>query len=87
VAQLATPALTDYINSIPVGQPINLYQMQDVFTDAVESILPPSAISYITVSVSINGVGTPVTPGTGVFAGDPQSYFFAVASNFNIVQI
>jgi hypothetical protein len=87
VAQLAIPALVDYINSIPVGQPINLYAMQDVFTDAVEPVLPASLISTIIISISINGVGTPVTPGTGLFNGDPQSYFFATSSNFNIVQI
>jgi hypothetical protein len=86
VAQLAVPALVDYINSIPVGQPINLYQFQDVFSDAVEPVLPSALISLILPTISINGVGTPVTPGTGVFNGDPQSYFFATPADFNIVQ-
>jgi hypothetical protein len=87
VAQLAIPALQAYINNIPVGQAINTYQMQDVFSDAVEPVLPASLISLITIAISINGVGTPVTPGTGLIQGDPQSYFFANPSDISVQQV
>jgi hypothetical protein len=86
VAQLAAQPLTDYVNSITAGKPINLYQMEDVFADAVESVLPPALISLISISVSINGVGTAPSPGTHLVYGDPESYFFANVSDFNITQ-
>jgi hypothetical protein len=87
VAQLSIPAMVQFINNIPVGKPVNLYQLQDVFADAVESVLPSPLISFIDIHISINGVGTPVTPGTGLVEGDPQSYFFVSQGDFSVVQI
>jgi hypothetical protein len=86
IAQLAGPALVDYINSVVVGQPLSQYTMEDVFADAVEPILPHALISHIVFQVSINGVGTVVSPGTGYFKGDPQSYFFARLSDITFTQ-
>jgi hypothetical protein len=39
-AQLAVTALVNYINGVTVGQPMNLFEMQNVVQSAVSRILP-----------------------------------------------
>ena len=86
VAQLTTPAIVDYINSIPVGQPINTYELQDAFQNAVEPIISPSQVSKIDYIVTINGVYTEPTAGTLLIYGDPESYFSTNSSLVTVVQ-
>lgn len=86
IAQLGGPALVDYINSLPVGVPINVFEMNTVFQEAVSSILDPQLLTRIVFTVSINGVGTPPDAGTGVIDGDPESYFLTDISKINITQ-
>ncbi len=86
VAQLGAPALADYINAIPVGQPINIFQMEEVFTLAIASILDPALVTRMVFSVSINGVGTSPNAGTGIVEGDPESYFLTTSTNITITQ-
>jgi len=87
VAQLATPALQAYINQIVVGQPISIYTMTDVFMEAIQPVLPEALISLVQFTISINGVSTPITSGTGLVNGDPESYFYANLSDFSVQQI
>lgn len=75
VAQLGTPALVAYINALPVGVPINLFGLQQVFQSAVASVIAPQFLTRMVFAVSINGVSTPPISGTGIIAGDPESYF------------
>ena len=86
VAQLTTPAIVDYINSIPVGQPINTYELQDAFQNAVEPIISASQVSKIDYVVAINGIDTAPTSGTLLIYGDPESYFSTNASLVSVVQ-
>lgn len=86
IQQLAIPALVDYINGIVVGQPINLYQLESTFKDAVVSILPPNLLTRMEFSVSINGIGTPPDAGTGIIAGDPESYFLTDSTLITVNQ-
>lgn len=88
VAQTGAPAIAAYINSITVGQPINLFQLQDAFTTAIATILDPSLISRMVFTVTINGVTTAVTSGTGLYFGDPELYFETdpAGANVSIVQ-
>jgi hypothetical protein len=86
VAQLAQPALTSYVNSISAGQPVNLFQMQEVFQQAVSSIVPTNLLTRLIFSVSINGISTAPAAGTGVISGDPESYFFALSNNIVVNQ-
>lgn len=86
IAQAVVPAIVDYVNNVVVGQPLNVYQMQTIFQQAVYSILPPYLISRIVFQVAINGIGTPADPGTGLIEGDPQSFFYAVNSGINVEQ-
>lgn len=76
VAQFGAPALADYINSVVVGQPMNAYQMECIFASAIGNVLPRELLSTLVIDVSINGVGTAPSPGTGLIFGDPESYFW-----------
>jgi hypothetical protein len=75
VASLGAPAVAAYVNSIPVGQPMILYELQTVFQVAVSPIIPSAQLTKMTFAVSVNGIGVLPVPGTGVINGDPESYF------------
>lgn len=86
VAQLANPALVAYINGIPVGQPINLLQMNAAFGAAIASVLQPQLLTRLVFSVAINGSGVSPISGTEIIVGDPESYFFTTSADVTIVQ-
>lgn len=86
VNQLAAPALQAYINSIPVGQPINLLEMTNTFQTSVASVLSPINLTTLTFTVTINGVQTSPTAGTSIIPSDPESYFYASASGVTVTQ-
>lgn len=75
VQQLGVPAIANYINGIPVGQPINVYDMETVFQQAIVSLVPVANLTRMIWTVSINSVSTPVETGTFIIAGDPESFF------------
>lgn len=89
VAQLGTVAIVNYINSIPVGVPINLFAMESAFIQSVLSLFSNNAslISTLTWTVSINGVATSPAMGTSLIYGDPESYFQILASAVTITQV
>lgn len=86
VSTLATPALVNYVNSINVGKPLNLLDMQYVFQQAVQTILPASLLISLTFVVQINGITTSPEAGTQIIPGDPESYFFTQTSSITITQ-
>jgi hypothetical protein len=87
VAQAVAPAIVDYVNKILVGGPINVLDLEDAFQAGVQGILPSDAITVLDFAVSINGIGTPVTMGTKIVEGDPQSFFFAEVSGIGFVRV
>lgn len=86
VAQAASAALAAYINSIYVGQPINVFELQATFQEAVADLIPTPLLTRMVFSVSINTVPVSPTSGTGIIAGDPEGYFTASASAINVAQ-
>lgn len=86
VSQLGGPALVAYVNAIPVGAPMNLFEMQTVFQEAVASVLAPALLTRMVFAVSINGTGVDPSPGTGIIAGDPESYFLTSTSQVVVTQ-
>ena len=86
VEQLGAPALVDYVNSVGVGQPMNLFQLQDAFKFAIVSVLPPELLTRMVFAVSIDGFGIDPESGTGIIAGDAESFFFTQLSDINVVQ-
>ncbi len=86
VNQLAQPALTSYINSIVVGQPINLLEMTAVFQNAVASVLPSGNLTVLDFTVYINGTETAPDAGTSIIPGDPESFFSATSTAVTVTQ-
>lgn len=86
VAALAIPALVDYVNSIAAGQPINLFVLQSTFQAAVANILAPSLLTRMVFAVSINGIGVSPESGTGIIAGDPESYMLTDSSLVTVLE-
>ena len=86
VSQAAIPALVSYVNEIFVGQPINLFELQAVFQAAIANIIPPAQLTRMVFSVSINGVGTSPESGTGIIAGDIESYFQTSSNLITVTQ-
>jgi len=85
VAAATQPALINYVNGLPVGQPMNLFELQATFQTAVSSIIPLALLTRLVFDVSINGTGVAPQKGTGIIAGDPESYFFTSVA-FVIIQ-
>lgn len=75
ISILGREALKNYINSIVVGFPINLYELENTFIEAVASAIPAQYISKLDFEVYIDSVLTPPTAGTGLIEGDNESYF------------
>jgi hypothetical protein len=86
VAQLGNPVIVEYINSIAVGQPMNLFELQAAFQEAVAPVLAPQNLTRMVFSVSIDGVPTAPEAGTGIIPSDPESYFYAVSNLVTIMQ-
>lgn len=86
IAQLGAPAIAAYVNSIFVGAPINVFELQSVFQAAIEPVLATPLLTRIVISVDINGVTTAPNSGTGIIAGDPESYFQTTANAIVIAQ-
>ena len=86
VNQLGAAAVLAYVNSIPVGAPINLIQMTQAFTESAASVLDPQTIISAVISVKINGVATPPNAGTEIIPGDPESYFLLAPADISITQ-
>jgi len=86
VAAAAQPAIAAYINSIFVGQPINIFDMQNAFAASVANLLQTNLISKMVFVVTINGIVTSPSAGTGVIYGDTESFFETTASSISVTQ-
>ncbi len=87
VAQLANPAIVEYVNNVPAGQPINIYELQTVFLAAVSSVIAPALVTALNFTVTIDDVITTPTFGTGVIPGDPESYFQTQTTQVVVIQV
>jgi hypothetical protein len=75
IAAAAQPALALYINTVAVGQPINLFTLQETFQQAVAPLLAQPLLTRLVFAISINGIGVSPLAGTFLIEGDPESYF------------
>jgi Ubiquitin-activating enzyme E1 FCCH domain len=88
ISQAASPAIINYINSLYVGiAPINIYEMQALFVDAIADILPAENLTVINFTISWDNITQEAVPGTGVIYGDPNSYFYTTANNVFVNQL
>lgn len=84
--QLAQGAIVNYINSVPVGAPINILAMQEAVQAAVISLMPISQLARMIWTVDINGIPTSPTSGTYLVEGDPESYFVTTTADVIVAQ-
>ena len=75
VSNAAQQPVADYINQIAVGQPINLLQIQEIFLEAVQGLIPPSMVSMISIQIGINGTIVPPDADSTLVYGDTYGYF------------
>jgi len=83
---LVQQPLASYINSIPIGNPINVMELNQVFQTAVAGLLDPSLLTRLVFTVFINSVSTPPASGTYAVSGDPESYFSCAATGITVTQ-
>lgn len=76
--------VADYINSIAVGQPINVLQIQEIFLEAVQGLVPPSLVSMINIQVGINGTIVPPDADSTLVYGDTYGYFSTTAGQITV---
>ncbi len=86
VAAAGIPAIVSYINSIAVGQPINVYELQAVFQLAVVDLIPTQLLSKISFAIQINGVAVSPSAGTGLIYGDSESFFETSSAYVTVIQ-
>ena len=86
VAAAGQLALANYVNNLPVGQPMNLFELQAVFQESIADIVPTPLLTRMVFTVDIDGVSVPPQSGTGIIAGDPESYFSTTTASITITQ-
>jgi len=86
VASLGNAALVSYVNSVSVGQPLNLFEMQNAFQESIASIIPPALLTRMVFSVEIDGTPVSPTAGTGIIAGDSEGYFQTNSAQISIAR-
>lgn len=86
MAQAAVSPLAAYVNSIAVGQPINVFELDAVFQTAVAQLVPPALLTRIAFAVTIDGVLITPIDGTGIVQGDPESFLVTDVASISIVQ-
>ena len=86
VNSLGAVGVQNYINSITVGQPINLNAMSASFEQAVSGAIALSDITSLSFAVTINGSTAAPTAGTQAIPSDPESYFYANATDITSTQ-
>ena len=86
VAAAGQPALAAYVNALPVGQPMNVFELQAVFQQATIGLFPNQLLTRMVFNVSINGIGVSPQTGTGIIAGDPESYFVTTTASISVNQ-
>lgn len=86
VATLVRVPVAAYINSIPVGQPINIYEIQCIVLKAMSALVDPSLVSLIDVEIVINGTVVPPKPNTDLVYGSEYGYFTTTLSSIVVQQ-
>lgn len=83
VNQLGATALVNYINSIPVTQPLNELEMSAVFQNAVSSVLSSTDLTTLEFTIYLNGSTSPTSPtaGTSIIPSPVLEGYWTAAAN------
>lgn len=86
VASTAAPVIVDYVNAVPIGEPINTYELESIFLTAISLLISPGQVSLIEVQIGINGTIVPPQDGTGLVYGSEYGYFTTDQSHVTVQQ-
>lgn len=86
IAEAVQQPIADYVNAIAVGQPVNLFEIQDIFMQSITGLVSPSLISMIQIQIGINGAIKPPDANSSLVYGDTYSYFSTSASQVQVKQ-
>lgn len=86
VDQYIIGATQAYINSIIVGQPINLLVLQEQIQLAVAPVLAPNNLTTLKFAITINSVPVSPSAGTSIIPIDPEGWAYISPSGATSVQ-
>ncbi|EJU7198279.1 baseplate J/gp47 family protein [Salmonella enterica] len=86
IAKAVQQNIAGYINAIAVGQPINIFEVQDIFLSSVSGLVAPSLVSMIDIQVGINGKIVPPATDSSLVYGDNYAYFSTSSSQIQVKQ-
>ncbi|HHV6210770.1 TPA: baseplate J/gp47 family protein, partial [Salmonella enterica] len=86
IAKAVQQNIAGYINAIAVGQPINIFEVQDIFLSSVSGLVAPSLVSMIDIQVGINGKIVPPAADSSLVYGDTYAYFSTSSSQIQVKQ-
>ncbi|WP_237929986.1 baseplate J/gp47 family protein [Buttiauxella sp. S19-1] len=86
VSAATSSTLVDYVNAVPIGEPINTYQIESLFLEALSPMISPTQVSLIEIQIGINGTIVPPTDETGLVFGGEYSYFTTDQSHVTVQQ-
>ncbi|EBH5932258.1 hypothetical protein CQX38_03185 [Salmonella enterica] len=86
IARASQSNIADYINAIAVGEPVNIFRIQEIFLESVSGMVSPSLVSMITVQVGINGTIKPPEKDSSLVYGDTYAYFDTSADKIQVKQ-
>lgn len=76
--------ISDYVNAIAIGRPINTLEIQQIFAQHTATLIPPGLLSQVDVRVAINRVTVVPSEETSLIYGDVYSYFSSTASTITV---
>jgi hypothetical protein len=86
VRALVSAAIAAYVNGIAVGAPLSTMALNEVFTSAVQSVLPVSHITGIQWNATVKGIaGESSYDFDGLLTSDPESYWYTTASSITVI--
>jgi hypothetical protein len=86
VSSATVEKIVEYIDGIAIGEPINIYQIESIFLDAISPLINKAQVSLIEISIGINGVIVPPKAETGLVYGGEYSYFTTDQSRVTVQQ-
>ncbi len=86
IARAVQPNIAGYVNAIAVGQPVNLFEIQDVFIQSTSGLVASSLVSMIEIQVGINGQIKAPAPGSSLVYGDTYAYFSTSEAQIQVKQ-
>ena len=86
VDQYMISALQAYINSIVVGQPINLLVATEQIQAAIAPVLAAANLTTLEFAFTVNGYPVSPSAGTSIIPSDPEGYFAASPTSITCAQ-